>query len=231
LSAGGEADSVQASRLLRSGLLEGVCVLVAGAHAAEEPPSLGAAAGAACARLGARVLECRSACDGAPDAAAVGEAEPMGEAVARARAGGGPLDLLAIDAASLFARAASPGEARRDALRACLEASWELTHAAAEHAFLAGGRGGRIVYLAPPPTAGEHAEPARAGLENLARTLSIEWARYAITAVAIAPAAIDGAACAHVGALVAYLASPAGAYFSGCLLDLRGVPRAGQRSS
>ncbi len=108
----------------------------------------------------------------------------------------------------------------------CLDASWNVTRAVANRAFLPEGRGGRIVYLAPPPDAGEHADAARAGLENLARTLSIEWARHAVTTVAIAPGAANtvGAANApgEVAALTAYLASPAGAYFSGCLLDLRG---------
>ena len=84
----------------------------------------------------------------------------------------------------------------------------------------------RIVYLAPAPGAdrsevGQQADAARAGLENLARTLSIEWARHEITLVTIAPG--DTTAAGEVAALTAYLASPAGAYFSGCLLDLRGV--------
>ena len=83
------------------------------------------------------------------------------------------------------------------------------------------GRGGRIVYIAPSPQDGAHAEAARAGLENLSRTLSIEWARHQTTTVTIAPG--DETAAQEVAALVAYLASPAGAYFSGCLLDLRGV--------
>ena len=60
------------------------------------------------------------------------------------------------------------------------------------------------------------ARAARAGLENLARTLSIEWSRHAITTVAIAPAPDTDAG--ELAALCAYLASPAGAYFSGCLL-------------
>ncbi len=78
------------------------------------------------------------------------------------------------------------------------------------------------MFVCPPSAAGEHAGAARAGLENLARTLSIEWARYSITAVAVAPGAATAAD--EVGALVAYLASPAGAYFSGCLLDMRETP-------
>jgi NAD(P)-dependent dehydrogenase (short-subunit alcohol dehydrogenase family) len=53
----------------------------------------------------------------------------------------------------------------------------------------------------------------------------VEWARHSITVVAIAPGAASTAE--EVAALCAYLASPAGAYFSGCLLDLRGVAGAG----
>ena len=45
---------------------------------------------------------------------------------------------------------------------------------------------GLIVLIAPPP-GDAHAEAARAGLENMARTLSIEWARRGIRPVAITP--------------------------------------------
>ena len=91
-------------------------------------------------------------------------------------------------------------------------------------AFIPGGRGGRIVYLAPAPGAGAHAPAARAALENLARTLSIEWARHGITAVTIG--AGDASRASELASLAAYLGSEAGAYFSGCMLDLAG-PRCG----
>jgi NAD(P)-dependent dehydrogenase (short-subunit alcohol dehydrogenase family) len=109
------------------------------------------------------------------------------------------------------------------ALRACLDATWNVTRAVVTHAFLPAGSSppaGRIVYLAPAPSAGAQADAARAGLENLGRTLSIEWARHGITLITIAPG--GATAAGEVAALTAYLASPAGAYFSGCLLDLRG---------
>jgi citronellol/citronellal dehydrogenase len=117
------------------------------------------------------------------------------------------------------------------ALRTCLDATWNVTRAVVNLAFLgaepsssdrpgSGSATRRIVYLAPASAAGEHAGAARAGLENLARTLSIEWARHGITLVTIAPG--EATAAGEVAALAAYLASPAGAYFSGCLLDLRG---------
>jgi NAD(P)-dependent dehydrogenase (short-subunit alcohol dehydrogenase family) len=74
-----------------------------------------------------------------------------------------------------------------------------------------------IVLIAPPP-GDPHAEAARAGLENMARTLSIEWARRAIRPVAIARGKTTSPA--EIAELVAYLASPAGAYYSGCRFDL-----------
>ena len=46
--------------------------------------------------------------------------------------------------------------------------------------------GGKLLLIAPPPSdAG--AEAARAGIENLARTLSVEWARYGIRTAALLP--------------------------------------------
>jgi len=104
-----------------------------------------------------------------------------------------------------------------------MELAWELTRAVADSAPLSAGWAGRIIYIAPPQGAGTHAVAARAGLENLARTLSIEWARHGVTTVAIAPG--EETAAQEIGALTAYLASPAGAYFSGCLLDLTGPGR------
>jgi hypothetical protein len=74
------------------------------------------------------------------------------------------------------------------------------------------------VFIAPPPAAGEHAEATRAALENLARTTSIEWARYAIRTTTIAPG--DASTPEEVGGLVAFLASKAGDYYSGCRFSL-----------
>ncbi len=73
-----------------------------------------------------------------------------------------------------------------------------------------------IVLLAPRPGDAHH-EAARAGLENLARTLSIEWARHGIRAVTI----LQGADPHATAELVAFLASKAGAYYAGCAFTLR----------
>jgi NAD(P)-dependent dehydrogenase (short-subunit alcohol dehydrogenase family) len=224
-------STLDASQLLRQGLLRGVSILLAGAPASAAGDggavSFAPAIRDACAKLGARVTECALF----DTAGATLDESALDEVADRTLAQMGGLDLLVVDGASLFTRArkrnGGSGEvlvggegAARDALVSCLDASWNVTRAVANRAFLPDDRGGRIVYLALPPDAGEHADAARAGLENLARTLSIEWARHAITTVAIAPGVAT--VPSEVAALTAYLASPAGAYFSGCLLDLRG---------
>jgi NAD(P)-dependent dehydrogenase (short-subunit alcohol dehydrogenase family) len=138
---------------------------------------------------------------------------------------GGGADVGVVDAWGIHAAVAGSGEdAARRALGASVEASWNFTRSLATRAFLERQGPGRIVLVAPASGAGPHADAARAGLENLARTLSIEWARYGVTAVAIAPGARTRPE--EVAALTAFLSSPAGAYFSGCLLDMRGLAAA-----
>lgn len=206
-----------AAELLRQGLLEGVSVLVAGTTEPVAP--LGAAVGEACTELGARVHMC---------AADVADEAVVDEIVSAAVLETGGLNMLVLDGAGLFAHALTYGGTSHVALRACLDATWNVTRAVVNLAFLPAERSSptrRIVYLAPVgrDRFGQYADAARAGLENLARTLSIEWARHGITVVTIAPG--EATTAGEVAALCAYLASPAGAYFSGCLLDLRGVER------
>ena len=155
----------------------------------------------ACERLGARV---------AIAGAAVAEEAEVDAQISSACAQLGEVDMLLLDGAGAFAAGG---------LSACLDVAWNATRALVDNCFLPAARAGRIVYLAPAPDAGEGAEGARAGLENLARTLSIEWARHRITLVTIAPD--TGASQQALAALIAYLASPAGAYFSGCQLQMR----------
>jgi NAD(P)-dependent dehydrogenase (short-subunit alcohol dehydrogenase family) len=220
---------IDASTLLRPRLLEGVSVLLALASPADAEQSFGGSVAAACTGLGAYVRECQLVVDAALEGHEDSIERAAADAAAQALADTAAIQLLAVDAASVFSRAREDGrhsarhddggDSARHALGACLEVSWNVTRVVAERAFLPDSRGGRIIYLAPPADAGEYADAARAGLENLARTLSIEWARHGVTAVAIAPGM---ASATEVAALTAYLASPAGAYFSGCLLDLRG---------
>ncbi|HEY3829704.1 MAG TPA: hypothetical protein VGL57_10960 [Solirubrobacteraceae bacterium] len=211
------AITTSEAALLRPGLLEGVSLLLAGAPPHEGDGAQRAAAPAVievCTALGARV----ATCEPLSDRAEVAPEAALDAAVAAAAGDAGGIDMLVVDGASLFAR----GGDGHAALRACMDGAWNATRATVNQAFLqASEPRGRVVFLAPAPAAGTHAGAAGAGLQNLARTLSIEWARQRITTVAIAP----GAATANreLAELVAYLASPAGAYFSGCLLDLRGA--------
>jgi NAD(P)-dependent dehydrogenase (short-subunit alcohol dehydrogenase family) len=199
-------------KLLRPGLLEGSSTVVAGAAApATTPGSFADAVTAALRELGADVRRCELAADDRPALHGA-----LGGDVERALEGHDQIDALVVDARAIFAAAG----AGRAALARCLQATWELTREVASEAFVPAGAG-RIIYLAPAPAGGAHAGGARAGLENLCRTLSIEWARHGITTVTVAPG--QGTSAGEVGALVGYLCSPAGAYFSGCLLDLGGV--------
>jgi hypothetical protein len=143
---------------------------------------------------------------------AVAAGGPLGEAVsARAAtlgavAADGDVDVLVVDGAALFASAAGV-----DAVRAAHDGAWDAIQPQAE--------GAKLILLLAPPPGDAHAEAARAGLENLARTLSIEWARLGIRPVAIHPGMQTPAG--EVAELAAFLASPAGAYYSGCRFDLR----------
>jgi hypothetical protein len=144
---------------------------------------------------------------------AVPGAGPLGEAVASrltelgARiSGDGEVDVLVWDGAGAFA-----GAAGVDAVRAALDGAWAEIQPRAT--------GAKLILLLAPPPGDAHAEAARAGLENLARTLSIEWARLSIRPVAIHPG--TATAAEEVAELAAFLSSAAGAYYSGCRFDLR----------
>jgi citronellol/citronellal dehydrogenase len=127
------------------------------------------------------------------------------------------LDTAVIDAASVFTNAPGPD---LDALRTTMAAAWVTARAAAVEVMIDAERGGKLVVLAPPAQAEGQAGAARAALENLARTLSIEWSRHAIRIATVAPGPRTRAG--EVADLVAYLASPAGDYFSGCVFSLEG---------
>jgi NAD(P)-dependent dehydrogenase (short-subunit alcohol dehydrogenase family) len=105
-------------------------------------------------------------------------------------------------------------------LDAALEQAWVAVRAVATGAMIPAG-GGKLVLIGPPPDAGPLAGAARAGLENLARTLSVEWARHSITAAAVAPG--PGTTTAELAELVCFLVSPAGDYLSGCVFELGGL--------
>lgn len=168
-----------------------------------------AAVGETLRELGARVVE-------------LGGAQERTDAGAR-------LDAVVCDAGPAF------GEGGQDRLREAVEQAWTAVRSVATGALIPAGAG-KIVLIAPrseggsvaaaadtgsfppAPDTGSFAAAARAGLENLARTLSVEWARHGVTAVAIAPG--PATADEQLAELVCFLVSPAGEYFSGCVFAL-----------
>src|SRR5436309_523928 len=134
-------------------------------------------------------------------------------------------------------------------VRLNLIGTWLLSHAAATKAMIPAG-GGKIVNVTLSPHHGlpgmAHSSAARAAVENLTRVLSIEWSRFDIKLTAIASGHFETEALQkypqpvrdnvartvplqRLGRpeeqawLVAYLASPAGDYFSGTTLTLDGA--------
>ena len=125
-----------------------------------------------------------------------------------------------------------------------------MTHAAATKAFIPQG-GGKVVSVTLSPHNGMpgmvHSGAARAAVENMMRTLSVEWSRFGIRLCAVAPGQFDTEVFrtkypAEVVAtvpdtvplgrlgrpeemawLIAFLASPAGDFFSGAVLTIDGA--------
>jgi citronellol/citronellal dehydrogenase len=128
--------------------------------------------------------------------------------------------------------------------------TWLMTHTVATKAMIPEERGGKVLNVTLSPHHGlpgmAHSSSARAAVENLTRVLSIEWARFGIKVNALAAGhfatealkkypkpVYEGVArtvpLQRLGEpeehawLVAYLASPAGDYYSGCVITLDGA--------
>ncbi len=114
-----------------------------------------------------------------------------------------------------------------EGLRGLLDTLWVPIEQVVAGAIIPGGEPGKVVLIAPPPGAGTYAVAAAAAIVNLARTLSVEWARHGITVTALTPA--DHTSAPELADLVAYLLSRGGDYFSGCRFEL-GAVRADQFS-
>lgn len=193
-----DALSYEARQIFRRDLLRGRSIALSGATA---PPIRGLLQS-----LGARVSEL--------DPGAVADEQ---RASARTQA------QRRLDA--IVCGPGSPGQAAETEMQhtlGALESAWAAVSAAANASFIP-ARHGRIVLLAPRPGELRHAGLACAALENLARTLSVEWARFGITTVAVIPGAISSDD--ELAQLVAFLCSPAGAYYSGCRVELGVVER------
>ena len=164
----------------------------------------------------------------------------------------GRIDVLVNNAGGQFL---SPAEAItpkgfRTVIELNVQGTWQMTHAAATKAFIPQGEG-KVVSITVSPHMGfpgmVHTGAARAAVENMTRTLSVEWARFGTRLVAVAIGQFDTetlrtkypkAIVANVAGtvplgrlgreeemawLVAYLASPAGDFLSGCVVTLDGA--------
>jgi NAD(P)-dependent dehydrogenase (short-subunit alcohol dehydrogenase family) len=123
-----------------------------------------------------------------------------------------PLHAVIFDASTAFGAGGQAG------LRAASARAWAAIREVAAGALIPQQEGGKVVLIANAPGPATFAPAARSALENLARTLSIEWARHRITATLIAPGAAT--TDAQVAQLACFLISPAGDYFSGCRFSL-----------
>ena len=164
----------------------------------------------------------------------------------------GRLDVVVNNAGGQFlspAEAISP-KGFRTVIELNVQGTWHMTHAAATKAFIPQG-GGKVISVTLSPHHGMpgmvHSGAARAAVENMMRTLSIEWSRFGIKLCALAAGQFDtevfrtkypevmvkGAARSvpvqrlgrpeEMAWMVAYLASPAGDFVSGTTITIDGA--------
>jgi citronellol/citronellal dehydrogenase len=163
----------------------------------------------------------------------------------------GRLDLLVNNAGGQFlspAEAITP-KGFRTVMELNVQGTWQMTHAAATRAFIRQGSG-KVVSVTLSPHNGMpgmvHSGAARAAVENMMRTLATEWARFGIKTCALAAGqfktetlmtkypqvVVDNlersipigraGRSEEMAWLVAYLASPAGDFFSGTTITIDG---------
>ncbi len=252
----------EGSRIFAPGLLEGSVCVVSGAGT-----GLGREAALELVRLGATVIGCGRRQEpldemlaAAEPLAGSAEAEAMDirdEQAVDALFDGvlerhGRLDVLVNNAGGQFlspAEAISP-KGFRTVIELNVVGTWLMTHAAATKAFIP-QEGGKVLSVTLSPHNGMpgmvHSGAARAAVENMMRTLSIEWARFGIRTCALAagqfgtetmrtkyPKEVVEAVprtvpIGRLGTeeewawLIAYLASPAGDFFSGTTITMDGA--------
>ncbi|HEX2371819.1 MAG TPA: SDR family NAD(P)-dependent oxidoreductase, partial [Solirubrobacterales bacterium] len=194
------------SRIFAPGLLDGRVCLVSGAGS-----GLGRATALELASLGAIVVGCGRRPEPLEETAAmIAEGGGSGEAVAAdirdeqavdelvdgILERHGRLDVLVNNAGGQFlspAEAISP-KGFRTVVELNVQGTWQMTHAAATRAFIP-QRSGKVVSITVSPHHGMpgmvHTGAARAAVENMMRTLAIEWARFNIKLCAVAAGQFD----------------------------------------
>jgi len=249
------------SQVFRDGLLDGAVVVVSGAgsgfgrETALEMARLGATV-VGCGRRAEPLAETAELAAGLPgafehEALDIREEEPVDAFFARLMERHGRLDVLVNNAGGQFlspAEAISP-KGFRTVVELNVTGTWLMSHAAATKAFIPGG-GGKILSVTLSPHNGMpgmvHSGAARAAVENMMRTLAIEWSRFGITTCSIAAGqfatetlltkypreVVENIAATiplgrtgrpeEIAWLLAYLASPAGDYYSGTTITLDG---------
>ena len=252
----------QPSKIFAPGLLDGMVCLVSGAGS-----GLGRETSLELARLGATVVGCGrrqqpidetreliAGLGGAADAIAtdIRDEEAVAALVDSVLERHGRLDLLVNNAGGQFLAPAETISAKgfRTVTELNVQGTWNMTHAAATKAFIPQG-GGKVVSVTLSPHNGMpgmvHSGAARAAVENMMRTLSVEWSRFGIRLCAVAPGQFDtevfrtkypAEVVATVPAtvplgrlgrpeemawLIAFLASPAGDFFSGAVQTIDGA--------
>jgi citronellol/citronellal dehydrogenase len=155
----------------------------------------------------------------------------------------GAVDVLVNNAGGQFQAPAEEISLKgwRAVQRVTIDAAWELTREVATRSMIPRRRG-VVFFLGFSPRRGipgfAHASAARAGLENLAAGLAVEWSRYGIRSICVTPGNIETEGLAgygeealensrsevplgrlgrpeEVGEVMAFLASPGGAYITG----------------
>jgi citronellol/citronellal dehydrogenase len=165
----------------------------------------------------------------------------------------GRIDVLVNNAGGQFLTAAEDITPKgfRTVIRLNVEGTWNVTHAVATKAMIPSGRGGKVISITLSPHNGMpgmvHSGAARAAVENMMRTLSIEWSRFGIRLCAVAPGQIEtdtyttkyppavvassaqGVPLGRLGRpeeiawTIAFLVSPAGDFISGAVVTVDGA--------